>query len=381
MTNRFRRQNGYRLRKVRTFALLLAFSPIVARSANGINGSVRNLSRGEPAAGDEVILVRLDTEMHEEARVRTDGQGVFALNVHHPDKPYLVRVLHQGVNYDQQVSVGDVVSMKVFDTAPKVRGVTGSIEVLRIGTIGNLLHVSDLIQLKNESNPPLTQAGARTFEVYLPANARIDSVLAAGPGEAGATIAATPVAGEPGHYVLKFPLRPGATKLAFNYDLPYHGHAMFHPRRALPVQQLAVMIPLTMKFSSQSSSFEPFASANSRYQVQAAGQLGTGNGPEFELSGTGALPPLGDQTDSQSASPSAVAPKRERSIPDRAALPSLASVHLQSEQTQSPSQSRVLVGLTSILIAACVFLVWRGRKFQKPLRRTKDCATGQRSAA
>jgi hypothetical protein len=39
---------------------------------------------------------------------------------------------------------------------------------------------------------------------------------------------------------------------------------------AYPLQQLAVMIPATMKFSSRSSIFEILATGNSRYQVSGS---------------------------------------------------------------------------------------------------------------
>src|SRR6266849_8990214 len=189
-------------------ALMFCYST-AALGANTISGSVRNQSRGEPASGDDVILVRLDGGMQEKARVKTDAQGVFTFNAQHPDKPYMVRVFHQGVSYDQQASVGQVLSIQVFDAAPEVRGITGTIEILRTGTNGNFLHVSDMIEIKNASRPPLTQAGERTFEVYLAAAAKIDSVLASGPGKIAAIIFAAPVPGEPGHYTVDFPLRPG----------------------------------------------------------------------------------------------------------------------------------------------------------------------------
>jgi len=54
--------------------------------------------------------------------------------------------------------------------------------------------------------------------MYLPPNAKIDSVLAAARGRER-DISAALVPGEPGHYAVNFPLRPGATKFAFNYDL------------------------------------------------------------------------------------------------------------------------------------------------------------------
>jgi hypothetical protein len=348
-------------RMLSVLALLACFST-AAMGANYITGSVRNQSRGEPAAGDDVILAGLGTGMQEEARAKTDSQGAFNLNVQYPDKPYLVRVFHQGVSYDQQASAGQVLSIQVFDAATHVQGITGTIEILRTGTVGDLLHVSDMVEIKNESSPPLTQASERTFEVYLPANAKIDSVLAAGPGQMGVMISAAPVSGELGHYAVNFPLRPGATKFAFNYDLPYRGHAAFQTRHAYPLQQMAVMIPPTMKFSSRSPAFKILPVGNSRYQVQAANQLQAGEGPGFEVSGTGALPPLGDQAKPQARSQSSAVPNRVESVPGRSALPSLAYVDTRLKQTQPPSQSLVLGGVTSALLAACVLLVWRARK-------------------
>jgi hypothetical protein len=293
-------------------------------------------------------------------------------------------VFHQGVSYDQRASASDVLSIQVFDTALRVRGLTASIEILRAGTNGNLLHVSDLVELKNESKPPLTQAGERTLQVYLPSDARIDSVLVAGPGETGGVISAAAVPGETGNYTVNFPLRPGATKFAFNYDLPYGGHVVFRMRRAYPLQQLAVMIPPAMKFSSRSAAFGILATGNDRYQVQAAHQLTAGEGPEFELSGTGALPPLSDQANAQAPSQFPPTPNSVRSSPARAGLPSVASIDSRSRLTQPHSQSLVLGGVTSVLLAACALLVWRGRKarsFSNAQTVARGVRPRQRSAA
>ncbi len=352
------------MRRLLSVLALLACCSTAATGANKITGSVYNLSRGESAAGDEVILVGLDSG-REEARAKTDAQGAFTLKVHSPDKPYLVRVVHQGVSYDQQASPGDALSVEVFDAAPHVRSVTSSIEILRAGTNGNLLHVSDMLEIKNESSPPLTQAGERTFEVYLPANATLDSVLAAGPGKISVTVSAVAVPIEPGHYSVNFPLRPGATKFAFNYDLPYRGHAEFHTRHAYPLQQLAVMIPPTMNFSSPSSAFKLLATGNRDYQVQAATHVNAGEGPAFEISGTGTLPPIREQAKSQAPSRPPAVPNLTTSAASRTAVHSSARIGSGSELPQSSSQSLVLGVLTVILLAACALLIWRGRKLQK----------------
>jgi hypothetical protein len=353
---------GHRLRGMLPVLALFACFSTVAQRTNNITGSAHNQSRGQPAIGDQVILVRLDRGMQEEAHAKTGAQGAFTLPVQYPAKTYLVRVVHQGVAYDQRASAGDALSVQVFDAAPRVRGIIGSIEILRTGTNANLLHVSDLYEIKNESSPPLTQASGRTFEVYLPANAKMDSVLAAGPEKIGVLISAAVVPGEPGHYTVSFPLRPGATKFAFNYDLPYDGHAVFQTRRQYPLKQLAVMIPPSMKFSSGSPAFDILATGNSRYQVRAANQLKAGEGPGFELSGSGELPPLRDQDKPQAQSLSPAVPNPIGAAQVHAALPSLASIDSPSKQLQPPSQSLVLGGVTSVLLAACALLVWRERR-------------------
>jgi hypothetical protein len=276
----------------------------------------------------------------------------------------LVRVVHEGVSYDQRAYPGDDLSIQVFDAAPRVPRVSASIEILRAGTNGNLLHVSDMYELKNESSPPVTQVGGHTFDVYVPGNAKMDSVLAAGPAKIGVLIPASPVPGEPGHYTVSFPLRPGETKFAFNYDLPYEGHAVFETRLAYPLGQLAVMIPPSMKFSSRSGAFVLLPTGRSDYQVQTANQLKAGEGPGFEVSGTGGLPALGDQAKSQPGTLPLSTPRSTAPDSDRV-LSSFVGVDPQLQQAYSRSQSLVLDGLTAVLLGVCALLVWRVQKTRR----------------
>jgi hypothetical protein len=343
---------------------LIAGCSVATLAADTVTGVARNRTLGQFASGDEVILLRLDQGMQEEARTKTDSQGSFTLRVQVPDKAHLLRVLHQGVNYDQQVSAGDVVSVDVFDSAARVQGLAGSIEIIRTGTKGDLLHVSDMIEIRNDSSPPLTQAGERTYEVYLPTHAKIDSVLAASSGKMGVMISATPVPGEPGHFTVNFPLRPGATKFAFNYDLPYDGRATFRTRRLYPLQQLAVMIPPTMRFSSRSPAFQVLPTGNSNYQVQAANRVNAGEGPEFEISGAGALPALQAQTQPPPKAPATV-------VTPAASAPS--SSPAPTQRVNAPGGSGLsapvshrkwwVLGVGSFLVlGAGGFWLWRGER-------------------
>jgi len=348
-------------RQLRAWALVAFFST-VAQGASDITGKVVNQSRDEPAAGDDVVLIHLLRSSEQEASAKTDAHGVFTLPVKYPDTPYLVRVFHQGISYDQRASAGEALQIAVFDTALRVHDVTGTIEILRAGIEGNLLHVSDMYEIWNQSNPPLTEAGTHTFEAYLPAKARLDSVLAAGPGKLGMLISARVVSGRPGHYAVDFPLRPGATKFAFNYDLPYDGHAKFQTRHVYPLEQLAVMIPPTMKFSSQSAAFEILRVDTSRYQVLAANHLQAGEGPEFELWGAGSLPPLGNQATSEAWAHSPLPPNSTPFTLGSIPRPALASIDSRSKLMEPPSQALALRGVISVLLAVCAVLIWRARK-------------------
>jgi len=352
-------------RKIVLGAGILTVCSSVSLAADFITGVVHNQTYGRPAAGDEVILLGVGQDAQEEARAKTDSQGSFTLELRHPDRPHLVRVIHQGVNYDRQVSTGNAISIDVADAASKVKGITGGIEIIRVGTHGKLLHVSDMVEIKNDSKPPVTQASERTFEVYLPGDAKIESVLAAGPENIGSIISATPVRGEPGHYTVSFPLRPGATKFAFNYDLPYHGRAAFRTKNMYPLQQLAVMIPPTMTFASRSAAFQILPLGNNRYHVEAAEQVNVGEGPEFEISGVGALPPVQAQVHTPPKPPvgALAAPSlsvlgnsqiRAQSANDFHAIP------VSGSSTSSSQLSwRILGAGVVMMLGICGFLIWR----------------------
>jgi hypothetical protein len=332
--------------------LLLSVTSVVF-ALNTITGSVRNESRGQPAVGDEVVLLRLDQGMREEEHTRTNVLGTFSLRMQHSDKLYLVRVKHQNVDYDQRAPVGGVISISVFDVAARVPGISGTIEILRAGTIKKLLHVSDMFEIKNASSPPFAQAGERTFEVYLPPNAKLDSVLAAGPERIVMMVSAAPVSGKPGHYVVNFPLLPGTTKFAFNYDLPYNGYAAFQTWHTYPLQQLAVMVPTTMKFSSLSSKFQILKTDASNYQVRSVGQVMTGPGPAFTISGTGDFPSLQDQVQTKLSS--------YLSALNHTVPPLSEHTNLGFRTSMLWPRLQIML-ICCVLLALCAFTFWRVRK-------------------
>lgn len=350
---------------IRALALLpylLGYS-ITASAADQIIGSAIDRTTGRPAAGDAVILIRLEPSLDAEARTIVDARGKFSLPVKSREASYLLRVIHQGVNYDQRVFAGKAASVLVFDAAPRISGILGSIEIIRTQAIGNQLHVSDMYEIQNESRPPRTLSAARTFEAFLPADARLDSILAAGPEKLTTMISATPVPGEPGHFTVNYPLRPGATKFAFNYNLPYSGRASFQIRNCHSVQQLAVMVSPAMKFSSSWPGFMRLPTGNTGFHVYAINRLKSGSGPEFVISGTGALPPVGGRAGSKPL-PGAF-PNPRTSTQDSGVKAASAQIQLPTNSAQTFPHPYFGDAIGLLLLAICGLLIWWFRSQNK----------------
>ena len=107
---------------------IMAILAIRLAAADTITGTVHNQTTGQPAAGDDVVLLKLADRMQEQeqARSKTDRQGVFTFNETDAKTVYVVRVFHQGVNYDRNVTGVNPLEVKVFDAVSKIAGLSGS---------------------------------------------------------------------------------------------------------------------------------------------------------------------------------------------------------------------------------------------------------------
>ena len=259
-------------------------------TASTITGTVRNGTTNKPAAGDEVVLLKLVGGMEEESRTRTDAAGRFILQVQDRSATHLVRVNHQKVNYHAPAppgkdSVGEIV---VFDSAPKVQGITGTADVMRFQTDGNTLHVSEMFVLRNMSNPRRTLMSDKTFEFYLPKGAQIVSSQATGPN--GMAVVSAPVPqSDPGHYAFIFPLRPSETRFRIEYHMPYSGTATFTPRVSVPMEMLGIELPNSIEFSPAQPGTYSKEVDPSGVPVQLATNVKPGAGPAFSISGSGVI--------------------------------------------------------------------------------------------
>ena len=327
--------------------LLACISLNSAIAAQSVSGRVQNQTTNRPADGDQVILLRLGEGMQEEARTTADAQGAFVLNRNDVNAQYVVRVLHQGVNYDQIVAGNAPLDLKVFDAVSRIPGLMGNIGIVEIQSEDNLLKVAEKFSIANNSTPPVTQASPSNFEISAPHGAKVELAEVKGPGGIWVKVSPEAVSGRKDVYRINFPLRPGETLFKFNYELPYSGSATFHLKLPYPVKGVGVVQPSSMSFKAllPGTFKEPLLSNGLRLekviQEPVAGEV-----PPFQVSGRGKTPqPV---TSAQATPPSAIAHSPQQN-------PAVASASSHGELWL------MLAGTVAILIVGA-FAFWRVRR-------------------
>lgn len=275
------------MKLVRTLSAVALLSAALLAHARTVTGDVLNKTTNKPAVGDDVVLIAFGQGMQEAARTKTDANGHFSIDV--PDNQmHLIRVDHQKAAYFQPLPpTTSNVHVTVYDVAAKVPGVSTEADVMRIEAGPQGLHVIQNYFVKNASSPPRTQFSTQAYEVFLPADAKLEASAAAGPE--GMPVASSPIAqAEKGLYAFVFPLRPGETRFQLSYTLPYNGSYKFVPRVVLPTENVAVMLPKSMSFDG-GSAFQP-ANVEDTAQTFLAKNVLPSQTLEFTVSGTGMMP-------------------------------------------------------------------------------------------
>ncbi len=282
--------SSFSLRRLAAIAAVAAvFSGL--SFAESITGTVTNKTNNKPAAGDEVVLIRLAQGMQESTHTKTDARGQFSIDL--PDSGmHLIRVTHDKANYFRPAPPGtQSVEVDVYDAATKVSGVSSEADVMRIQTdeSGKSLRVVENFFVKNESNPPKTQFGDRPFEFYLPAGAVVEGSAALAPG--GMPVQASPMPlGDPGHYTFVFPIRPGETRFQISYRIPYDGTVKLTPRPTMATDTIAIMMPKSMTFQAAPSVNYSPVTEETTAQTYVARNVSPSQQLGFTISGTGQLP-------------------------------------------------------------------------------------------
>jgi hypothetical protein len=264
---------------------------MVAASAQVLRGTVTNGTTKKPVGGTEVVLIRLDKGMQEEARTKANARGEFSFELADNQVMRAVRSRYQNVNYIQPVLPGSSsVVVTVYESAPVLKGVERTSHLVVFRAQGSMLEGFEVFNVTNNSNPPRTQPA---FDFYLPAGATIESADAT--REGAMTLKVGPAPQNDNKYIIPYPLFPGRTHFEVVYKLPYSGSFKYQPRFAGPEEKYYVFTPKSMGFTPDTASGYQTADA-----ATVAGDLkgmdvhtattGDENKLAFQIQGEGLIP-------------------------------------------------------------------------------------------
>jgi hypothetical protein len=262
-----------------------------ALASETITGVVLNGTTGARSAGDDVVLLTIDHGSLEVSRSKTARAGSFRLHTDVLGK-HLLRVRHEGVIYQQEVSSGVVSQIKVYDAVPDLAGVHEAVTVMKIESDGQSLNVTELHSVTNDSSPPRTLANASNLEVLLPAKSILDSIAVAGPSWHPEKVRPKPIVTGSAQYAVGYPLRPGITQFSVKYHLLFSDRAVLHPRLQYPTELWTVVFPKSMSFRALDKARFHGLLDQQGLQVQAVTKAAAGAVPGFVIAGIGLLPQI-----------------------------------------------------------------------------------------
>ncbi len=113
--------------EITSVPLILLAAAASLHAATTITGTVTNGTSGKPAVGADVVLLKLEGGMSEEARTKTDAQGKFKITAENGGAPHVLRVMHQNVSYNQPLPPGtETKDVTVYEAAKKIDGISST---------------------------------------------------------------------------------------------------------------------------------------------------------------------------------------------------------------------------------------------------------------
>jgi len=344
-------------------------------TAQTLTGTVKNSTTNKPAAGDEVVLLKLGQGMEEAGRTKTDAKGNFTFKLDDAQSPHLVRAIHQEVTYHRMAPPGTTsVELEVYDVGKKIDGITNVADIMRFQASQGQLEVQRVFAVQNSSKPPRTQMNERNFEFYIPDGAKIveGSAMTAG----GQPINSAPIAeGDKNRYAFIFPLRPGETRFEVVYQLPYTGSANIDPRPVSPLQHFVAVVPKTMQFTPASgAAFQQLADPQQAGVImQVASNATDDHALAFRIAGEGAFAQenAGGQDQGQSSDQG----------PEQTPGPTAQSANRPGGGLGPPIDAPdplqkyrwyILGGFAAVLIAGAVFVASRQQSAARAVSRGKS---------
>ncbi|HEY4951250.1 MAG TPA: carboxypeptidase regulatory-like domain-containing protein [Candidatus Acidoferrales bacterium] len=274
-------------------ALVLLFLAIVTvattASAGTLNGTVKNGTTGQVAAGADVILIQLQGGMQPVANTKTDAQGHFHFdNPQLGAGPMLVRVVYKGVNYHEPITPGKMsADIEVFEPTsdPKSFNVANHAVILQPN--GADLMVGEEYMIANKTQPPLAFYRADgSFDFTLPDGADFNQASAW--GASGMPVVQGTIDKGKNKMAIAFPFRPGESGVRLSYKVPYAGnHVTLRNVSPYSSEHLIIAAPPTVQISGAGITA---AGQDQGFNVYTRDSVAANAPVEISVSGTAPMP-------------------------------------------------------------------------------------------
>jgi hypothetical protein len=291
-----------------TLLLITIAAVATTATAGTLNGTVKNGTTGQVAAGADVILIQLQGGMQPVANTKTDAQGQFHFdNPQLGAGPMLVRVVYKGVNYHEPITPGKMTAtIQVFEPTSDPKSFNVANHAIILQPNGPDLMVGEEYMIANKTQPPLAFYRADgSFDFTLPDGADFNQASAW--GASGMPVVQGTIDKGKNKMAIAFPFRPGESGVRLSYKVPYAGnHITLHNVSPYSSDRLIIAAPPTVKISGAGITA---AGQDQGFNVYMRDNIAANAPVEISVSGTAPIPPAspgggGGPAASSSAAPS-----------------------------------------------------------------------------
>jgi hypothetical protein len=275
--------------------LLLAIAAAALTATAGtLNGTVKNGTTGQVAAGADVILIQLQGGMQPVANTKTDAQGQFHFdNPQLGTGPMLVRVVYKGVNYHEPITPGKMsATIEVFEPTSDPKSFSIANHAIILQPNGADLMVGEEYMIANKTQPPLAFYRADgSFDFTLPDGADFNQASAW--GSSGMPVVQGTIDKGKNKMAIAFPFRPGESGVRLSYKVPYAGnHVTLHNLSPYSSERLIIAAPPTVQISGAGITA---AGQDQGFNVYMRDNIAANAPVEISVSGTAPMPSASQQ--------------------------------------------------------------------------------------
>ena len=276
-----------------TFWLTCLLLPPSVLAQRTLQGRLVNGTTGMPAGNERVELLTLSQGMNSNAETTTasDGSFRFSLQQNSSSPHWLLRAIHQGVNYNLSVSpsqdLSQPVTLTIYETTSSPANVKVSLPLMLAQASGNLLYVQQQYLLTNSTQPQRTFASpAGTFAFDTPDRDLLEELTVSVIGLAGIPLPQEPKPRPQGGFGINYPMKPGVNEVRVSYKVKFASNQRdFRHKLAYGSESTRILVlPATLQVSGPGIQA---SGSDSRTQaaVYQASSIAKGGLLQFKLAG------------------------------------------------------------------------------------------------